>query len=354
MAIAIAIIIFSIFIAVLLMRGPSPRFLVNYIKKHRENGNVSLHIKFEEKDWVRVNESHQLPLASTVKWLVATEFARQASVGMINPKKEIPVTAMENYYLPHLDGGAHSAWLSQLEGVVVSLEDVATGMMRHSSNANTDYLIDLLGLNNINKLAKDLGLSEHAALYPLSASQYFPYVYMIEHHLTPNEGAAALRQLDTASYEAGILSAHEQLKQTLLTAEQRKEILSYLPLDVQRVWSDRLPKATTTDYVKLMELLNTRAIYDDAFYDVLDPIIDTAKVNPRRYKQYAEKGGSTAWVLTMAMYATKVNDTTMQLAFFANTESLKEQRKLQRTIHRFIGKFVTDARFREYVRDELK
>lgn len=354
MAIGIAIIIFSVFVAVLLMRGPSPRYLVNYIKNHRDNGTVSLRIQFEDKEWVRVNETQQMPLASTVKWLVAIEFARQAAEGTINPKKEIPVTAMEHYYLPQLDGGAHSAWLSQLEGVVVSLEDVAKGMIRNSSNANTDYLIELLGLDNINACAKKMGLTHQTALYPLSASQYFPYMYMKAHQLKPKQGAEVLRQMDAATYEAGILEAHETLKNTQLSAEQRKELLSYLPLDVQRVWSDRLPKASTADYVKLMEQLNTRAIFNDAFYDVLDPIVDTAKVNPRRYKQYAEKGGSTAWVLTMAMYATKVNGTTMQLAFFANTDSLKEQRKLQRTIHRFIGKFVTDARFREYVRDELK
>ena len=40
-------------------------------------------------------------------------------------------------------------------------------MIIYSSNANTDYLIDLLGVNNINQRINALGLKQHEEVYPI-------------------------------------------------------------------------------------------------------------------------------------------------------------------------------------------
>lgn len=352
--IVMAIFLIIIIGAIALMRGPNPRYIMRYIKKEQQNGNVAMRIRFENEDYVDINGDKPLPLASTVKWLVAVAFAEQVAAGKLDANRQVPITVLEPYYLPKLDGGAHSAWMSQLEGVVVTLEEIAQGMIRFSSNANTDYLIELIGVDVINALPTRLGMTQHTPIYPLASSQYFPYRYMKEHQLTPQQGAAKLRTLSQDEYVAGILTTHKLLKTTPPTAAQRKELLTYLPLPVQHVWSDRLPKASANDYLLLMQCLNERAIFSAETYDVLDALLDTAKVNPRRYKQYAEKGGSTAWVITMAMYATKVNDAQLQLVLLANCDDMHRQKKLQRTIHRFIGKFITDARFREQVKKSLE
>ncbi len=49
-----------------------------------------------------------------------------------------------------------------------TLLDVAKGMMQFSSNACTDYLIDRLGLEKINDQMKQVGLTEHGELMPLT------------------------------------------------------------------------------------------------------------------------------------------------------------------------------------------
>lgn len=351
--IVMGIFLVGIIAAIVLMRGPNPRYIINYIKKEQANGNVAMRIQFEGDDYANVNADRPLPLASTVKWLVAIAFAEQVAAGKLSLDRQIPITALERYYLPKVDGGAHSAWMEQLEGVVVTLEEVAQGMIRYSSNANTDYLIDLIGLDVINALPERLGMTHQTTIYPLGASLYFPYVYMKEHKLTAQQCALKLRAMPEGEYVAGILAAHEQLTVRTLTTAERKDVVERLPLAVQHVWSDRLPKASANDYVHLMQILNERAFFSDEMYDVLDTLSDTAKVNPRRYKQYAEKGGSTAWIMTLAMYATKVNDAQLQLVFLANCDDMHRQKKLQRTIHRFIGKFITDARFREQVAEQL-
>ncbi|MCJ7842041.1 hypothetical protein MUB24_14245 [Lederbergia sp. NSJ-179] len=66
-----------------------------------------------------------------------------------------------------------------------------------------------------------------------------------------------------------------------------------------------------------------------------------------------QKGGSTAFVLTMSMYATDKEGNQTELAFFANDLSTIEQAKLSKNINAFQLKFLTDEKFREQVKKEL-
>src|SRR5699024_11498838 len=87
----------------------------------------------------------------------------------------------DKFYLKDTDGGAHPAWLEEMEKEnriqkrQVSLHDVAKGMIKYSSNANTDYLIALLGLESINETLESLDLKGHEAIYPLVGSVLVPY-----------------------------------------------------------------------------------------------------------------------------------------------------------------------------------
>ena len=56
----------------------------------------------------------------------------------------------------------------------VTLHDVAKGMVTYSSNANTDYLINLLGTDAINERAKSLGLTQHEEIYPIVSALLIP------------------------------------------------------------------------------------------------------------------------------------------------------------------------------------
>ena len=88
---------------------------------------------------VDLNSSKVMPLASTVKILVAIEYAEQAASGKINPDEVIDKKDLNIYYVPKTDGGAHPRWLEKLEGKPITLREVAKGMIQYSSNANTEY-----------------------------------------------------------------------------------------------------------------------------------------------------------------------------------------------------------------------
>ncbi|MGV3240937.1 serine hydrolase, partial [Streptococcus hyovaginalis] len=147
-----------------------PDYIFQFIKENAKSERVALSINYNKQKWVKVNQNKQLPLASTVKIIIAMEYARQAAEGKIDPLQEVSLEELNSFYIPKTDGGAHEAWIANLndgkETDKVHLSEVAKGMIAYSSNANTEYLIHVLGLENINTSLESLGISNHEPLYP--------------------------------------------------------------------------------------------------------------------------------------------------------------------------------------------
>ena len=127
---------------------------------------------------ISLRTDQKFPLASTVKIMIAIEFAKQVSTGKINANELIPLADLDVYYLPNTDGNAHPDWKQsatsrgELNNNRVTLQEVARGMIRFSSNANTEFLMDKLGLDNINANLKELNLSNHERLYPIVSALF--------------------------------------------------------------------------------------------------------------------------------------------------------------------------------------
>ena len=134
----------------------------------RDNPDRSaLYLGRNDTTLVQRRADRKFPLASTVKIIVAIEFAKQAAAGKINLDELVQVADLDRYYLPGTDGNAHPNWKQQattsgkIAGGRVPLRDVAKGMIRYSSNANTEYLMERLGLDAINANLRELKLTQH-------------------------------------------------------------------------------------------------------------------------------------------------------------------------------------------------
>src|SRR5699024_197479 len=94
---------------------------------------------------------------------------------------KIKIADLAQFYIPGTDGGAHEAWLNTmkeqglLKNQTVSLMEIAKGMMSHSSNANTEFLMMRLGLDRINANFDKLQLSKHEQIYPFVSALFIPY-----------------------------------------------------------------------------------------------------------------------------------------------------------------------------------
>jgi beta-lactamase class A len=97
------------------------------------------------------NEDEVVPSASTIKVSIMGEVLRQVKEGRLSLQNRITVD--EKVKVPY-------SILTLLEtGNSYSLKDVITLMIIQSDNTATNILIDLVGMESINKFAKEIGLN---------------------------------------------------------------------------------------------------------------------------------------------------------------------------------------------------
>ena len=296
-----------------------------------------------------------MPLASTVKMLIAVEYAQQVAAGKVRPDESVALAALDRYFLPGSDGGAHRGWLKfarktnlvagQGPSEAVRLQDVVRGMMQLSSNANADWLIERLGAHSINATARKLGLKSQTPLYSFVGS-----VYLCGAHgkSAPSEWAKSLRALPPAEFEKRANEVHAKLRDD---ASGKFKSAFVLPnAEEQKVWSDRLPSASARDYGELMGRINGRKYFPAKVQQVLDGVLEwpLQASEPARqvYAHLGFKGGATSWVVTQAFYGrTKAGDTVEGAIFFNDLTPL-ESEKLQAGLDVFVAGLFKDETLR--------
>lgn len=311
-----------------LYRKTQPEAMARFIKDNP--GRASVCLVQNDTVFAAQNIDSVMPLASTVKIIVAVEYARQVAAGIIDPTEMIDTADLDRFYVPDTDGDAHPSWMAAvrkkglISGDKVPLNEVAKGMIRFSSNANTEYLLDRLSVDSVNAGIKRLGLSKQQPLYPFVASLF------IGQGLTIDQ----IKAMSDEKYMAAAAAIHNKLK----TDTAFKRSFKPVTLDMQRVWSDRLPGGTTREYTSILKKINRRDFFSAAEQKVMDEMMEGILDNPqnREWLTHAGfKGGSTAFVFTMAMYANSKKGTRTELAYFFNDLSMWESLLLQAAANEF-------------------
>ena len=305
----------------------------------------------------RLNENKLMPLASTVKIMVAVEFAKQAAGNIFSKDSYVSLKELDKYYLANTDGGAHPAWIAHersrnhIKNDSVKLIDVARGMIIFSSNANTEYLMDLVGFDNVKNNIQLFGLKQHGVIYPLVASLF---IYQNPRGKKEESILKGIKDLSEEQYSRYSFDIHKALKYDLtLKSKFRPQDLT---LKMQKLWSDRLPASTTREYVRIVSILNSRKYFDTKTYSILSEVLESVMENPPNksfLKHAGMKGGSTLWVLTKAVYATLTNGTRVEFAYFFNDLTDNENSQLQNWMNSFELELLTNADFRKKIAGRL-
>ncbi|MFN0081119.1 MAG: serine hydrolase, partial [Ferruginibacter sp.] len=115
--------------------------LLSFIKTNPNRS--SLYLMQNDTIVARLNENKMMPLASTVKMLVAIEFAKQGANNIFDVNEMVSLKELDKYYLANTDCDAHPSWLAyekqqgHISNDSIALINVARGMILFSSNANT-------------------------------------------------------------------------------------------------------------------------------------------------------------------------------------------------------------------------
>ncbi len=321
--------------------------LVLFIKQHPQK--ASIYLIENGQATIDLNSGQVMPLASAAKTMIAISFAKQVAAKKISPDTKVAVQDLAKYYIPNTDGQAHPNWLKSIGKSAtdsVTLLQVAKGMIRFSSNANTEYLQDLLGLANINNTMASLPLKSHQPLYYFTAGATMATLRPTGK--SNEEWIKELRDLSSAAYHQKCEEAHRKLKTDPNYVKQFS--FERLPLSVQKVWSDRLVGSTTYDYAQLMQKILGGRFFEPGVQSVLESIMEWPMDYPGNkavFNHLGQKGGSTAFVLTDAFYAEAKNGTQIACAFFFNDLDANESAMVNKYFGNFEASILTDSDFRK-------
>lgn len=117
-----------------------------------KTGNVSVYVKnLKTNEEIKINENRVFPSASTIKLAIMSELFSRVDKGEL--KLEDTIELKEE-----MKTGGDGILKELDDGHRFSLKEVMTLMIIVSDNMATNILIDLLGMDNINKTIKGLGL----------------------------------------------------------------------------------------------------------------------------------------------------------------------------------------------------
>ncbi len=310
--------------------------ILKFIKDNPEQSAIYL-VRNDKvlADW---NAEKMMPLASTVKIIIAIEYAEQAAAGLINADEMIPLAELDKYYVKNTDGDAHPSWLKKSADRIVdgkiSVREIAKGMILFSSNANTEWLIDYLGNDKVNARLDSMEIQHHDPIYPIVSALF------VGKELFPDTKNKVLeeqlRALTMDEYRAACDKIHDILKHD--ESKKYKENKGDLGLNIQRIWSDNFTASTVKDYVAIMKKINSRTYFSTKTHEYLDEVMEFLLQNPRNRKWLEHtgmKGGSTMFVLTKALYATDKKGNKTELAYFFNDLNPFTNMALQRSMNDF-------------------
>jgi D-alanyl-D-alanine carboxypeptidase len=325
---------------------------LNFINANKSRASVF--INRNDTNVARLNENKMMQLAGTVTILVAIEFAQQSTHEMINENSMVSLDELDKYYIPNTDGGAHDAWLEyakKTNAIVdnkVKLVDVARGMTMFGSNANAEYLMDLLGFDNIKDNITLFKIKQHTAVYPIVGAMF---LYQVPKKSNEEKELKSIAKLSDKNYSMDAYDMHMQLKDdSSFKATFRSTDFTW---KMQKLWSDRLPASTTKEYVQLVAAINSREILDEDVYFPIAEVLEypmESKAFQAIFKHYGAKGGSTGFVLSHVIYLTMKDGTRMESAIFFNDLSPAEEKKLEGWLDPFESQVIFDPVFRSKVK----
>ncbi|WP_276569111.1 serine hydrolase [Insulibacter thermoxylanivorax] len=301
-----------------------------------------------------------MPLASVMKIMIAVEFIRQIRSGRISPDQTVALEDLERYYIPHSDGGSHKNWLREIhqgkqeQRKSVTLQEVAEGMTKYSSNANTEYLMDVLGLEAVNRTVDEICGSEHDPIFPISSAGLVGTYLMDKEHMKLQAVRQRLADMDAEEYQALAKEVHQKLSE----GDHKRFIERYnnrtsFDRELQLIESRNMPACTTRLYAELLERLEQLEWFDEEARQQLEHLMGRKVREGSPFVQLLYKGGSSIAISNDVMYVKDRTGNRYSLALFIHDPSggLKWTKKNQSL---FVQRLFTDPSYRSQVAQELK
>ncbi|MNI31397.1 hypothetical protein D3C73_852810 [compost metagenome] len=300
------------------------------------------------------------PLASVVKIMVLAEFAEQVVAGVIDMEEEVSLSSLNRFYIPKTDGGAHSKWLDNLKeqgldlDAKCTLKEVARGMILYSSNANTEFLIEKLGLEAINHRIQEWGLEQHDLIYPLSSSMLIAAYLMDTMELSKKQVTAYIADLSYSDYTNKALEIFN-----LLQNDEEGKWINQLNRQetkgskLQELWSKNLPGSTVQEYAHMLADIQEGKLLSEQAQPIFHELMEMKLKNPDPFVYVGQKGGSSISIVNQVIYTEDRKGNKIQFALFVHDTFGADRPWLNKKLDLFINKFFKDESFKQQVVESL-
>lgn len=327
-------------------------FFLSFLKNNKDR--IAIKFAYNNDTICEINQDKMMPLASVLKTIIAIEYAYQIYENKINPDEKVSILELDKFYVKWADFLGHKAWLDNSKKLIfddyISLNEVVRGMIKYSSNANTEYLSEKLCLENINNRIKKLDINHHNEIYYLVSSIFvskekFPW-------LKKKELSKNLENLSYKEYVNQTNIIHSKL----LSDPSYKLYLDGFTADIQKTRSKKLPSSTASEYFSLAQKINSKTYFPPEVQKILDDIMQSMLwklPNIESLEYIWGKWGSTLSILNNVIYATDKEKNKVEIVYFINKLSIFENIKLQYSMESFESKILTDKHFRNKIKLEL-
>lgn len=263
-----------------------------------------------------LNADVAMPLASVVKVLHLVAYAEAVAAGELDPLSTVTAAVLDAYYLPSTDLGTHRRAITELEEngrifgdePTLLLDEVPWMMIRHSSNAATDYLHLLLGQDRLEATAVSLGLTTQTA--PCTFLGQFLVMGNHTRSATPDGAAVRAYAEDLEAYgrDVALLADAYRSNPTFRRDELNWRSDTRRPtFDTQALFSDTLnAQGSARDYANLMARLALNGLSSGESSFIARRYLEWPmqfETNQDLFSNLGYKNGSLPGILTTVYYA---------------------------------------------------
>lgn len=297
------------------------------------------------------HEMRAFPMASLSKTLIAIEFAYQANEGTIDPEALVSISEMDRFVI---DDDNYASWLKEMKdkklirpGSRIPLKLIAQGMIKYSANACADYIITLLGIDNVNQRIETLDMGHHQEIFPFTASLA---VAFNADNTDKTNHINVMKSLTFDQYHTLVLQEHKKFVEdvnyakTLATNFNKSK---YKDEEYDDVWSGNFSTSTAVDYAELLGKINSGDYFPDGVQTYLRYLFEewAMEAHPELaddYEAVAFKGAGTNSIVNAWVYTRDKSGKMAEFVALFNNLDEKQRDMLEENISDFAFKMCTD------------
>lgn len=287
-----------------------------------------------------VNEHIKRPLASIYKLIVLLEYLDQCEKGKIHSNDQVHFSQLKRFWIHPIDS-AFMQWYHSVKGKIkkhsIALNEVVKGMLQYSSNANTDYLISILNMDEINKQLQKRHLVGHDPVIPISTSVL-----------------ASLSEINIMHTPFSLGQLAQEYFKTMMKGNKIEgvdlNLLNDFDYENQCKWSDLLPHASVKAYGEILKKLQYLQKSNKELQSVMYWFNKL-----KNYKDFTGgmKLGYTPKVFNAALYTTDRFGNEYQLVYFLNNLSTLQRKEMEFASNDFHLKVLKDAFFINQLKKQM-